>query len=82
MNDVKLTEIFVANGMKLENASQLAQKLYTTLDKTMFRAILWGFAKFGTRATYDTEIIETVMDNGRLNEFQAIAKIAHTQLVK
>lgn len=79
MNDVKLTEIFVKNGMPLEDASILATDLYDTSDNVMFKAILWGYAKFGTRATHDIKKITKVMDHGRLNEFQAMAKIVYTQ---
>lgn len=79
MNDVKLTEIFMTNGMSRNKASKLARELYITNEKVMFRAILWGFAKFGNRATYNTKLIEDVMNDGKLNEFQAMAKYVHTQ---
>lgn len=45
----------------------------------MFRATLWGFAKFGNRATYNATVIEHVMAEGKPNEFQAMAKYVHTQ---
>lgn len=79
MNDVKLTEVFVKNGMPFDSASKLAKELYADNEKVMFRAILWGFAKFGNRATYNKTVIEHIMAEGKLNEFQAMAKYVHTQ---
>ena len=79
MNDVKLTKVFVENGMTFDSASKLAKKLYIDNEKVMFRAILWGFSKFGNRATHNTTVIEQIMAEGKLNEFQAMAKYVHTQ---
>lgn len=78
LDNNKLAEIFVTCGMEEERAIRTATDLYETNTKVMFRAILWGFAKFGPRATYDTKLIEETMDNGRLTEFQAVAKLVHT----
>lgn len=77
LDNFKLAEVFVKSGMKKEQAEPLSLDLYKNSEKVMFRAILWGYAKFGSRATYDESLITETMDDGRLNEFQAIAKLVY-----
>lgn len=77
LDNIKLAEIFIKSGMPKDKADKLSLDLYKNNEKVMFRAILWGYAKFGTKATYDTNRIIEAMDNGRLNEFQAIAKLVY-----
>lgn len=75
LDNNKLAALFVQCGMEEKRASETALDLYTNTDKVMFRAILWAFAKFGPRASYDVNLIKETMDNGRLNEFQAETKL-------
>lgn len=75
LDDVKLAEVLVANGMAKPDATDFSTKLYASTSKVMFRAILWGQMKFGPHASADTTEIEHTMALGDLNEFQAIAKL-------
>lgn len=79
LDNHKLASIFETCGMTSEDAIATATELYENVDKVMFRAILWAYAKFGNKATHDVEKIKEAMDNGRLNEFQAEAKLVHTE---
>lgn len=80
LDNNKLTEVLVTSGIPEESAIEIATSLYENEEKVMFRAILWAYAKFGDRATYDVELIKRVMLDGSLNEFQAQAKIIHQEI--
>ena len=80
LDNLKLAEIMVTAGYEEADATEISTELYEHEEKVMFRAILWAIAKFGMRATHNPDLIRQVMDNDRLNEFQAQAKIVHQEI--
>lgn len=75
-NVKKLAQELTDLSMDPVVALKTAHKLADETTKAMFNAIVWGLQVFGLRASCDPQELEIAMDNGRLTEFQAQAKLA------